>query len=576
MAIKYKQVSHEALLLFDLTRVLGEDPRVDLELGKVVSLDPLFESPVHTLSQAETIQWEALQELNEADEVEFFLADPAEKVAEVLLRLGLNETCRRYFDININRAPQPFANHVGIHALVTQLIASYGSARWFTRGDKLALIKHLMTNHPMQLRRLLKECYLFDNSPGWANNIEREVSLAAVDASISEASRLALLDLWESFGGSPDRFDTIWCLFTNNMMDLVRREIEYSVCRSEIRQGKAPIDRVLRGMRIGHNAQQIYDWALRQFTIIQEVLYKLVVKNGYTDWSALLNDSVDIVYLDRSDTLKRYETLVKETQKLLTGKKVLPKLPAQYTFRIRHTPDALIPLVPIAMVEFAPPEVPNRSGVLNITPPYGDPGLIFEHTVAAKETALHEIFGHLFCDAYAPRAVPSEYRLVYPALLLANEGVAVSMEQAFVQLIRRPLVQDAVLALRSLAWRFARIIFAFEYHTTARPLEVLIAEYAERSGMSLAMARSDVLRATLDPWEFIAYALGAAGVQVLGDYLDEKNSYVRGLRYMIEHTAGHIPPHLAAWAEGYVGEPESFNYLVDLRFPELIERKFHL
>ena len=89
----------------------------------------------------------------------------------------------------------------------------------------------------------------------------------------------------------------------------------------------------------------------------------------------------------------------------------------------------------------------------------------------------------------------------------------------------------------------------------------IVDEYRERSQISPEMAQRDMRRAAQSIFEFMAYYLGASGIQNAGRHFE--GGWKQALARIQNETAGMIPPHVYLQALGLLDDPRQFDWLCD-------------
>lgn len=104
----------------------------------------------------------------------------------------------------------------------------------------------------------------------------------------------------------------------------------------------------------------------------------------------------------------------------------------------------------------------------------------------------------------------------------------------------------------------------------------LIDEYARTVSLDREQAASDAGRGMENPFWLMAYYVGAAGAErYVGIAGTQGLSRRDAMRQWVEHGGAHLPAHLQAYYEGWIGDPsdrKDFNWLVPDRAVELWNR----
>lgn len=575
LLVNFKDVPDALLRMFDIDALYVERaPYYRWFIGLQVDAGMLEYDPVVTLLQAEHFQSEALRmATTEIDHA--LLTSPAAKVAAILGRFGMSKEGVWFYNPILHRSNLGYAELVGIKIMFDYIGSGYGERDWFTPDFQLKLLTRMIQMEPKNLRLAFEELYFGSDSAGWMNASERTGSIEAIKEAISPQARAGLAHIWKAAGGKRNQFAKLWSDYVEQMLDILIMVAE-KAHQTDVRMGRPAYETILQGLHIGHNVDEIYTWAVDQYTRIEDEMNRLAALAGFANWRDYW-DSIDPgAEMSDEQLLAYYRYEVELLIGLFRENGIIPPQPENYIWQMMITPAENRQSIPTAMYMQAPyyTDTPGdkRTGSFYVTPAGGDKTLLRAHRIEGRQTAAHELLGHGWCNAYEPMTVPSSYSAIRQAALPANEGVTVTMESAYMRCNGVvPSLQEMMAALKSLAWRCARVIAEVEWHVDNKPLEQITAEYAIRAGLSSEVAVRDIRRATTQVWEFLAYAFGASGVEALGKYM---GGTLKALRYMIEQCAGLVPQNLAAWAEGLVDEPEDFDWLVDFELVDISQQLF--
>ena len=566
--VNYLDVPQTLKDLYDIDGLyVSHAPYYRWFIGLEVGPEMLGYRPIVTREQADRFRTEAARRASLNPDVSL-LKTPQSRVYAMLGSFGMLMESVWFFDPTTGRPRIPISDIIGIKIVLEMIFDNYAGEDWMTTDFALQLIKKFVEEEPENLM-LGFDLWFGVGSVGWMNADEKQGVIEAIADAMSEEARAGLRKLWIQKGGDAGVFASLWTEYVVKMEEarLLYTNIPFV---ADVRLGRGQYVYILEGLKIGHTIDQIYYWAVREYSRIEAEMNRLARLAEKKDWREYLDSVVVGLEPTEENLMQMYRISEAELRAIFEVNGVFAT-PENYSWEFRLTPPSERQNVPLAMFVPAPYFASVRKGSFYITPCDGDLVAWGEHSLNCRLTAAHELFGHGVCDGYATR-IPNMYSAIRQSMLLAYEGVAVSMEGLELRCegTTQNLV-DMMVILKSLAFRAARVIAELEWHVGDKSLEQITMEYAHRAGISLKMAQRDIRRMTTTTWEFLSYFLGAAGVESLGKLM---GGTIPALRYLIENTAGVVPPHIAAWAEELIDRPEDFDWLGETEMVEISRRLF--
>lgn len=490
----------------------------------------------------------------------------ADRTFLFMARLSMLAEADYAYDPTIGRPGPGFNSIIGIGAWLKYVMKNHGSKPWVTPEVIRAMISHWLFAEPGEIEEAM-ELWFGGQSVGLLNADERIASLEAFSAAMSDEALDDLLRMWTDAGGEANEFRTKWWQQYVLKMALLQGRIRLVSFKGDVRRGYAAYAEKFSRLQIRHNVDEIKEWAEAQYALVTTEMDRLAAKLGYSDWKVMWNThAVPADFPDGEALVMFYRQTAPGVLATLQANGLIPPPPADFDWSIVVTPPANRVDIPIAACYHTPYESDDpsskRTCMFVVTPAEGDLANLRQHFFSHRITIAHELGAHGEGTGIAPYVVPLIYVTSGDTSIVGMEGVAFSMEPAYLQCDGvNPKLEEVIAMLQGRAWRYARVIAETDWHLSDMSFEQVVQDYTDRSQLSLEMARRDMRRAAQDIWQFMPYAFGASGVYQMGQYYS--GGFREALSDLQASTGGMLPPNVYLWATNRIANPREFNWLCE-------------
>jgi hypothetical protein len=487
------------------------------------------------------------------------IASPADKVFLFMAGLGMNSEADSFFDPTINRPGLAFSEIVGIGNWLGFIRANYNSGIWVSPEIQRGMLTHFLLSHPGSLIESYAN-WFGPNSVGWLNEDERVATLEAFKGAMSNEAKNEYAKIWQDAGGD-DQFITYWWPQYLKQMKLVKKMVMATSFKQNVRRGYQAYEEKLKRLGIKHSIDEIWEWARERYDEVNAEMERIAQKSGYLSWREMWEQYVPQNAPKSGELVQWYNQIAPGVIQTLIDNGLIQQA-SDWGYNIVKTPPDMVPSIPLAACltpSYKTDDGSQRNATFYVTVTK-DRKLIRDHVMSGRLTIAHEVGGHSWGGGLAPHIVPVDYTSNFDTYLIGLEGVAFSMEAAYVQCKGvNPHPAELLAMLQGRLWRYGRIMAECEWHLGSDPLEAIVERYRDRSNISHQMAQRDMRRAAQEIWQFVVYAFGASGVSQMSSFY--AGGFKEALADYQASTGGYIPPHLYLEAVGRIPNAAAFNWL---------------
>ncbi|OGK56058.1 hypothetical protein A3J15_00570 [Candidatus Roizmanbacteria bacterium RIFCSPLOWO2_02_FULL_38_10] len=558
--LDFRQVNPALREKYDLAGLIHRwSPLSDLFTGRDVTPGTLLATGLCNADLARA--YEDTLRAAAAVDVSEWVVTPADTVFSYFGRLATLGEADQLRDPVIGRPSIGFNAVIGIGSLLHFLRSNLKQSPFDRQDHRRGQISHFLLQDPTSVLEAM-DMWFGPGSVGLLSEDERAATLEAITGCLSVEARKQYLAWWHEAGGDTRRFRSFWWKHYVSGMRRVEREVRALSPSQGVRRGVDAYEELFDRLQIGHGVLEILAWAERMYEQLTITANQLAKSAGYQNWQQMWT-TAPTPWTSPEALLAEYRVTTERVIATLMEGGFIPPAPEDFAYSIELTPPEDRAAIPIAALHFPPFEAEGvRSALFVVTPPGDDMQLWRQHFYAMATTAAHEIVGHAWGGGLAPHRVPVEAILSHLTALPVMEGVAFTMELALMTSPGfEPTKYQMLAVLQGRLWRAARVIAEIKYHCGDELLPQIVDEYRERSQISPEMAQRDMRRAAQSIFEFMAYYLGASGIQNAGRHFE--GGWKQALARIQNETAGMIPPHVYLQALGLLDDPRQFDWLCD-------------